>query len=583
MQRGRSFRWALRQGEAGGRGLAERVLAARGIAVGEGLEAWLNPSLHRLHDAGLLPNLDRAVDRVIELIRAMETSPGSVGPIVIYGDYDVDGISASAILYHVFRTATPHADVRTYIPHRLTEGYGLNEEALREIAAEGASLVISVDCGITAAGPAAAARALGLDLIITDHHNLPGEGEALPEAFAVVHPRLPGSEYPFGELCGAGVAFKFAWRFATRWCGSERVTERFRSALLDGLSLAALGTIADVVPLQDENRIIARFGLANMRNTSLIGLNALIAASGLDDDQRVDSTAVGFRLAPRLNACGRMGHAKEALRLFVTEDAAEAAKIAAELNLLNQQRQQVERQIFEQACAMAEEAGMTRPGTHAVVLAHPEWHPGVIGIVCSRIVERFGRPTILLQAGEDLYRGSARSIEGYSIHGALAEAAECLESWGGHDMAAGMALRPERFGEFQARILEHAGRSIAPENLTPLLEIDCAAGVEELTSPEVERLLSLGPFGRGNPEPALLLSEARVTTAAKVMGNGGRHLSVGVGENGRRGIRLVGWGLGAEVRTLHQGAAVDVVIRPKINTWQGRRSVEGEIVDYCLR
>ncbi len=557
---------------SGRRPLIERVLASRGVVDREAVERFTNPTLHLLHDAALLPGVEAAAARMLESLKRS-------GPIVIYGDYDVDGITAAAILYHTCRAIAPQAEIRTYIPHRLDEGYGLNVEAIEQIAAEKADLIITVDCGITARSEAQRARELGLDLIITDHHELPVDRADLPEATVLVHPRLPGTGYPFGDLCGAGVAFKLAWRLATMWCGSERVTDRLRSVLKDHLALAALGTIADVVPLVDENRIIARYGLRHMRDTGNVGLNALITAAGLDDADRIDGEAVGFRLAPRLNAAGRMGHAREALRLFTTDDPAEAHQLAAQLERQNRQRQSAESAIVQQAREMAEQAGMTGDDRRIIVLAHEQWHAGVVGIVCSRLVSMYHRPVVLAQRGGDVIKGSARSIEGYSICGALAAAGQHLLTHGGHDMAGGFSLRPEAWEPFVEHLTAHANAHIEPADMVRRLEIDATADLAEVDHLAARALSDLGPFGRGNPPPHLLLTNLRLTGEARVMGEQGKHLALQVA-GGRSMMRLVGWNLGRHARQFAAGMRLDAVIRPKLNSWNGRVSVEGELSDW---
>lgn len=553
------------------RPLPERVLAARGIVEPEALKSFLNPTLHLLHDVALLPGIEVAAARILDALERC-------GPVVIYGDYDVDGITATAILYHTCRAIAPDAEVRTYVPHRLDEGYGLNSEAIEQLAGEGAALIVTVDCGITAVTEARRARELGVELIITDHH-LPSAGSTeLPEALALVHPRLPGSAYPFGDLCGAGVAFKLAWRLATMWCGSERVTDSLRQLLMDHLPLAALGTIADVVPLVDENRIIARYGLRMMRDTGNIGLNALITAAGLDDADRIDSEAVGFRLAPRLNAAGRMGHAREAVRLFTTDDPTEAMMLAGQLEQQNRQRQATERAIMMQAREMAEQAGMTADHRRIIILAHEEWHAGVVGIVCSRLVEQFHRPVVLMQRCDDVIKGSARSIEEYSIHAGLAAVGEHLLSHGGHEMAAGVTLAPERYDAFVKALTEHANANIGPDDMVRHQAFDCEALLSELDQPTVRSLMDLGPFGRSNPSPHVVVRHLRVTSHPRLMGDQGKHLSLQAGD-GRSQIRLVGWNLGWLAPKLASGMILDAMVRPKLNSWNGRVSVEGELSD----
>lgn len=567
--------------------LVARFLESRGFTEVEPALAFASPALTALHDPSLMPGLDKAASRILEAIRTGQQ-------IAIYGDYDVDGITATSILYHAIRAIEPKANLRPYIPHRLEEGYGLNSAALRRLHDEGAGLVVSVDCGITAFDQAKAAHQLGLDLIITDHHNIAGEGETgdstLPDAYAVVHPRIRidgQTPYPFGELCGAGVAFKLAWRVATLASGGDRVGPEVRAVLLDLLALAALGTIADIVPLVDENRVIASFGLKHIRATNLTGLRALLAASDLLDES-IDAEKVGFILGPRLNACGRMGHAAEAVEMLTVASEPRAMEIAEQLNEQNKQRQATERKIFDQACELAEQGGMTGDtGRRAIVLAHEGWHPGVVGIVCSRIVQRYHRPAILMQlerddAGRVTCKGSARSIDGYSIHAGLSACADLLEKFGGHDMAAGLSLNGMNLNRFREALCAHADESIADELMVPALTIDCEANLNELSTTTVESLLNLGPFGRSNPSPRLLIRNATIADEPRAMGANGRHLSFFVADpdNPRaRQLRVVGWSWAAHREHLRRGRRIDLVVSPKLNRWNGRVSVEPELQD----
>ena len=361
--------------------LLERILAARGLEDPDDRAAFLNPDLKRLTESSPLAGIETATDILLESIREKR-------PIVIYGDYDVDGITATSILWHIIRTIDPEAAISTYVPHRLDEGYGLNPDAIRSLHEEGARTIITVDCGVTAVEEARLARELGVDLIITDHHRARDDGE-LPDAAAIVHPSLPGKEHDFTELAGAGVAWKIALHLARKSSGSNDVGPSLRNALMDALSLSAMGTIADVMPLRDENRIIASFGLRHMGGCRNIGVQALLRASGAGKG-RNDAEMVGFRLGPRLNASGRMGHAASAIELFTTADDFRAEELAHELTELNTRRQAVEKAITAQAHEMVLEQGMAEPGSHAIVLRHEDWHPGVVGIVCSRLVEKYG-------------------------------------------------------------------------------------------------------------------------------------------------------------------------------------------------
>lgn len=581
--RGTTHRWVSRvTGTAGPEkagDLADRVLAARGLRDPATIDAFLNPSLKSMHDPGLIPDMDRAARRLLDALEAGER-------IVVYGDYDVDGVTASAILVRLMRTLRSDADLHSYIPHRLDEGYGINSEAIGALAAEGARVIVSVDCGITAIEPALEARRLGVDLIITDHHNPPASMDELPEAFAVVHPRRPDSKYPFGDLCGAGVAYKLAWRLATMHAGSDRVSPACRRALVELLGLAALGSIADVVPLQDENRVIVRYGLAQLARSRHEGLRALIAASGLDSD-RVDSDAVGFRLAPRLNAAGRLGHARESLELLTDATGARAIEIAESLSRVNDERRALERTIVEQACAMAEAAGMTGDDRRAIVLAHADWHPGVVGIVCSRLVERYARPVLLLQRDGGSCKGSGRSIDGFNLHAALAACAGHLERFGGHDMAAGMGCRSDCFEAFAEAFIVHANEQLGGDDLVHSLRFDARAEIGELTTGAIERLERLSPFGPGNPRVRVLV-RGRLVGTPQPLGARGDHLAMtvcglagGAGEG--RGVRVLAWnwskhwaGCAASVRP---GAVVEMLVEPKLSRWNGTTRVEPVLAD----
>lgn len=556
--------------ESSGLSLVERVLAARSVSR-EQWDRLRNPALTDLREPSSLPGLDAAADRVMRAIAERE-------PIAIYGDYDVDGVTATAILARTIAAIEPAADVRTYIPHRLEEGYGLNAEALAWLADQGVRVVVTVDCGVTAVAAAARARALGLDLVITDHHEPPARGDDLPQACAIAHPRLPGVEPSHPDLAGAGVAHKLAWRLAALAGDGERAQPEHRRLLIDLLALAALGTIADVVSLTEDSRVIARFGLRRMRSTSFVGLNALIAASGLAEED-IDAERVGFILGPRLNAVGRLGHAREALELLLTDDPRRADEIARALSRVNDERRRIERDIFEQASAAAQAQGMTGDGARAIALASDDWHPGVVGVACSRLVERHSRPALLLCGEGALYRGSGRSVPAFNLHAALAECSEHLESFGGHAMAAGLSLKRERFEDFAGAFLEVASARLTPADLERTLDVDCEAQVEELTKSAVQAALDLGPFGAGNPRPALLIRGARLAAAPRVMGARGAHLCLTMERKGGRGLRLVGWGMGARAERVRQGQRLDVVITPRLNAWNGRVSVEGELRD----
>jgi single-stranded-DNA-specific exonuclease len=559
----------------------QRVLAARGVRGAE-VRRFCEPRLAHLHDPSLMAGAEVAAARLATAVRRGER-------IVIYGDYDVDGITATAVLYHAVRTADPAAQVRCHVPHRVDEGYGVHVDAVRRLAEEGMELLVTVDCGITAVEAARAAQELGVDLVVTDHHRLQADG-TLPHALTIVHPLLPGSDgrpYPFPDLCGAGVAFKLAWCFATHWCGSERVSERFRRLLMDLLPLVALGTIADVVPLLGENRVLASAGLRAIRSSPFPGLQALIRESGLDGEG-IDCEKVGFVLAPRLNACGRLGHAAEAVRLFTDADPAEAEQIASALSALNRERQRTEQAIVAEACAMVEAQGQSSPDHRAIVLADPSWHAGVIGIVCSRLVERFGRPTILLSIQDGLCRGSGRSVDGFSLHAALESCSAWLERFGGHEAAAGLTLREAHVEAFRRAFVTCANDQLAPEALVPLQHVDCQVLIEELGLDTVAELARLAPFGRGNRRPALLLQGVRIEAEPRVLKE--RHLKLILGvdpgaaprpgqpTHGRgqmaRQLSAIWWNAAEHAPRLARGRRLDAVVEPRVSSWSGQVELE---------
>jgi len=578
-------RWILTSDRAEpGQPLRTRVLEARGIVDAVAIERFCTPRLSDLHSPSMLSGADAAARRIVDAVLAGKC-------IAIYGDYDVDGICAAAILFHLLRMVAPGAQIRTYVPHRIEEGYGLNTDALLGLKRDGVDLVVSVDCGITAAEPVRAARAAGLDVIITDHHHLPQAPQALPDAL-LVHPALPSANgegsYPFPDLCGAGVAYKLAWRLATIFAGSDRLPDALRRLLMDLLPLAAMATIADVVPLVGENRVLTHFGLMMMRQTPLVGLRALLDASGYRVG-KVETEGVGFQIGPRLNACGRMGHAADAVRLLTDAPPAEAAEIAQRLTTLNGERQRVEKRIAEHATQMVRSAGLDGPEPGIIVLADPDWHPGVVGIVCARLTETFGRPSILLQEQGEICKGSARSVEGFSIHEAIGHAVAALHaegidaSFGGHAAAAGVRIPTHALAQFTASINEYARANLDPVLMTPALAVDCAAQIEEFTLAAVKELTALAPFGRGNRAPALLLRGVELAQRPRAMGATGAHASLMLrGRTKAPILRATLWKRAKDVADLAPGANLDLVVEPRISTFRAEAAVELDIKDLRL-
>ncbi len=513
-----------------------------------------------------LPNAVAAAQRLAEAVQRGQR-------IVIYGDYDVDGITATTILWHVLKTAG--ADVRFYIPSRLEEGYGVNTEALETIARDGGNVVITVDCGITAVEPVRRARELGLEVIISDHHQ---PQATLPDGALIVHPTALGaSANP--NLSGAGVALKIAWALAQRLCGKERVDEPYRTHLCDATAFAALGLIADVVPLTGENRVIASFGLHQLTKTKNPGVRALIDVAGLAESKSYDDYDVGFRLAPRLNAIGRLGHARLAVELFTRADADKAREIAAMLDAENRKRQEVERQIVQQAEALVVERGFDREAYRGIVLASSEWHPGVIGIVASRLVERFHRPTILIALDDELGQGSGRSVRHFPLHEVLACCSEHLISHGGHAMAAGVKVRADRVAAFTEAFLAQAAQRLTPVDLRPKLHLDDEVMLDELTPEVVNDLQRLAPFGEGNPRPRLATSVVELAEPPRAVGRGAAHLQFAVRQGGAY-RKAIAFGRGPEADWLAEQGRIRLAFEPILNEWNGQRKVELKTIDW---
>jgi len=556
--------------------LIAQVLHNRGLDDLEAMRKFLRPKLTDLHAPELLSDMDVAAERMCRAARSRERT-------YIYGDYDVDGMTGLAILYRCL--AACGADVHYYVPHRLEEGYGVNTQAIDRIAGDGAKLLITVDCGISAIEPLRRARQLGMDVIVTDHHD---PGPTLPDVVAVVHPALPAGGlsrqgaaaiYPNPDLSGAGVAFKLAWQFSRAMCGAEHVDEATREFLLEATSLAALGTIADVVPLLGENRVLATYGLRGLAVTPHVGIRALLASARLTGE-KLDAYHVGFRLGPRLNACGRMGHARSAVELLTCAGPDRARRIAARLERLNTQRQQIERQIFKEAVDMVESGAAAAPTDFAIVLASPSWHAGVVGIVASRLVDRFHRPAVLIAVDGEEARGSGRSIEPFHIREALAECSDALTSFGGHAMAAGLSLPTRNVERFAAALARIAAERLSASDLRPTLRVDAEVNVAELPQSVVEHLERLAPFGQGNPRPVVAVRGCRILTPPQRLGRNGATLSFLVGQNDSR-LRCVGFGMGELADALTGIPTVDIVGSPMLNRFNGRTNVEMHLRDVA--
>jgi single-stranded-DNA-specific exonuclease len=552
--------------------IVAQLLLNRKISTPEEAQRFLAAPLAGLHEPELLPGMEEAVERLLAATRDRRL-------ICVYGDYDVDGVTGTAILL----TCLTHlgANVEFYVPHRLDEGYGLNCATLRTLAERGVKVLVTVDCGIASLAEADEARRLGLELIITDHHEPKGE---LPRADVLIHPRIPvgnnGStrHYPFGGLCGSAVAFKLAWALCKKHSGSDKVTPKLRDFLLDAVALAALGTVADVVPLFEENRIFVRHGLARIKQQPTLGMQALLRAAKLEGKTKILAGDVGYSLAPRINAAGRLGTARSAVELFTTTCTQRATELAGHLEQQNMERQQFERRILQEARHLAEQF----KDLPALVLAQRDWHPGLLGIVASRLVDDFARPVLMiaLRADKAQGQGSGRSIPGFKLHEALEECTAHLISHGGHASAAGFRIEAEAIPRFRESFCSVVSQKLGPETKPHRLDIDAEVPMSALTMGLMESIQQLEPYGAGNPQPLFLADRLQVTGSPKHVGVGERHLSFRVRQEGKD-FRAIAFGMGDRAGDLMaQEGKCCLVFTPKINEWQGYRSVELEVRDF---
>jgi single-stranded-DNA-specific exonuclease len=537
--------------------LLARLLVQRGFGDSAAAQAFLHPSLSQLHAPERMAGMREAVER---LRRAVEQGE----KVLIYGDYDVDGTMAVVVLLTALRMLG--AQVEAYVPHRLRDGYGMHAPVLDEAAARGVRVVISVDTGIREHAALARARELGIDCIVTDHH-LPG-GE-LPCACAILNPLRPDCSYPEKSLAGVGVAFKLA---------QALLGERLSGRLLQSyLKVVAIGTIADVVPLTGENRVIARFGLEGLRQPVQSGLSALIELAGLAGKQ-ISAGDVGFRLAPRLNAAGRMENARDVIDLFTLRDAARTREIAERLEQLNRERQRVEEEILRAIDAqLAERTDLA--GQYTLVLAGEGWHRGVIGIVAQRVVERYHRPALVIGIEDELGVGSGRSIARFHLLEALASAADLFSRYGGHAQAAGFALPAGRIPELVRRFEEHARGVLQASDLEPALRVDAPLPLSAIDWPILEQINLLEPCGMGNPTPVFAACGVPLAAPPRVVQE--KHLKLRVGK-GLRALDAIGWGWAARASSLLSGQPVDLAFTLEQNNYQGLASLQLVIKDLVV-
>lgn len=561
-----------------------QLLLGRGICDCDGARQFLDAKLSGLRDPEELPGAVPAAELIHAAIRDGRR-------ITVYGDYDADGMTATAILLLCLRLLGAKADY--YIPNRLDEGYGLNHDALRSLAAAGADVIVTVDCGIASVAEAETARELGLTLIITDHHRPAHVGESLrdsqmavseklPYAAAIVHPGLPGSEYPFSGLCGAAVALKLAWALCQQASNAKRVGEGMRTFLMRAVGLASIGTVADVVPLVDENRILVRHGLNCLRHYPTPGILALEQVTGLDKKPAIECEDVAFTIAPRLNAAGRLGQAPLAIELLITDSAERARKLAEFIHGLNEQRQTLERSVYRAANREAREQ-CERNGKTGLVLSGRGWHPGVIGIVAGRLAEEYHRPVVLISLDELGCKpgmGSGRSIAGFNLHAALAACDRHLLGHGGHEAAAGLTIDEAAIDAFRADFCAFVERNLSLDDCGAELFVDAETPLIALTQQTVRQIESLAPFGHGNQRPVLCTSDVRLAEPPKRIGSTGRHLALRFEQHGVS-LRGVAFGGGDwEQDLIEASGPLSVAFKPVINHFRGRHTVEMHLADW---
>jgi single-stranded-DNA-specific exonuclease len=564
----RPARWILPQSpdEEAVRALAEalslpeivtRLLLIRGYVTADDAKLFLRPKLDRLHDPSSFLSMDKAVARLARAVREQEL-------VFVHGDYDVDGICSTTILTRTIQQlggkATP------FIPRRIEDGYDLSDAGVDAAMTAGAKVVVTCDCGTGAVSPVARLCKAGIDVIVTDHHLPSGE---LPDCLSVLNPKRSGCGYPDKDLAAVGVAFKLALALA-RELGAN---ENFIWAMLD---LVALATVADVAPLRGENRVFVRYGLKMLAETRNIGMRALLRAAGLEGRQ-LTAGRIGFILAPRLNAAGRMGHAIRGVELLLTENEHEANTIARELEELNQRRQEIDHATLEQARERV--LAMDLDDQFSIVLADETWHPGVIGIVASRLVEEFGRPTVLIALSGEQGKGSGRSIPKFDLHGALGRAKEHLLRYGGHRAAAGVTIARDKVADFAAAFNDIAKSVLTPADLVPEIRVDLEVEIDGLDGRIESLFRHFEPFGIGNPTPVLLARNVTIARPPRVVGKDGLKIVL---DTGTGSLDAIGWGLADRAAEFQPGTKVDVAFRLERDDYRGETYLQARIADVRL-
>lgn len=531
--------------------LLATVLVNRNIVEDDDVELFLNPTRNDFHDPYLMPDMKQAVQRIINAIKNNEKT-------IIYGDYDVDGITSITVLSKFLKERG--LNVESYIPNRLNEGYGLNKAAIKKIADEGFKLIITVDCGISGTEEVEYAYNLGMEVIVTDHHEPLDE---LPKALAVIDCKRKDSKYPFNSLAGVGVAFKLIQAIGLELKIDEKEYLKY-------LDIVAIGTISDIVPLVDENRVIAKLGLKLIEVTRSPGVRALLNAAGYKE---INSNTVSFGIAPRINACGRMGHEREALDLFLTENIVEANRITNTLNEYNKNRQSIEKRIFEEVVAKIESEHLDKK--NSIVLGAENWHHGVIGIVASKVTELYFKPSILVCFEGNEGKGSGRSIPGFDLHAALCATSNYLEKYGGHEMAVGLSLKRDKFENFR-KAFEEKAEQAHTEEIVPVIKIDKEIELKDISLESVKSLNLLEPFGEANKTPIFIYRNLRIDSIRAL--SEGKHLKLTLKDKNTI-INAIGFNMGSYSEEYQLGDKIDVIGVLEINSFNGMECVQINMKD----
>jgi single-stranded-DNA-specific exonuclease len=542
--------------------IVSRILINRGIDNPEDAEKFLRPQLTDLTDPFLLSGMKEATERVLKALNQREK-------ILIYGDFDADGVTSTTLLLQFFKLLG--TSVRYYIPNRISEGYSFTPQGIQAIQDQQIDLVISVDNGINSYDEIAYLKKHGIDVIITDHHEPPDQ---LPPAYAIINPKCAHCKYPFKQLSGVGVAFKFTWGMAQHFSKSKKVSPEFRQFLLNALAWVAIGTIADLVPLKGENRLLAKYGLPAIQDSKNPGLRALCDTTNISHE--LTSEDISFRIGPRINAAGRMGQVEVAVDLFLTQSYEEALHLATRLDELNKQRQTIEKEIFDEVSDRTHEMD-----DEILIMGDKKWHPGVIGVVASKLVEEHGKPVVLISFVNEKGRGSCRSVPGFDVYHALCHCADLLDTFGGHSSAGGLQIDRSNVEAFRTKIIRFLQSSTGGKKFEAFLRIDCEIQLTALSHGLLSQLDKLRPFGENNPVPVFVATNLALAQPAQQVGRDSTHLSF-VTRQGNKTFKAIAFKRGDEMERLNGATTFSLAFTPKMNVYNGRSNIELDVKDILF-